>query len=87
MCHLLLDHLDRQEDAGQEVWHVQERLPPHLSVQVVPDQPPEHLSAVSESDRLLGIALGFGALRLDRLSSCTFKREAASGSSLHVEAI
>jgi hypothetical protein len=55
--HLLLDHLDGQEDAGQEVRHLQERVPPHLSVQVVPDQPPEHVSAMPEPDRLLGVAI------------------------------
>lgn len=57
MRHLLLDHLNGQKDARQEVRYLQERVPPHVSVQVVPDQSPEHMPAVSESDRLPGIAL------------------------------
>lgn len=50
--HLLLHHLHGQEDAGQEVQHVQEHLPPHLPVQVVPGQQPEHVPALQEPDRL-----------------------------------
>jgi len=52
VCNLLLHHLHGQENAGQALWDMPEPLPPHLPVQVVPDQQPEHLPALPESNRL-----------------------------------
>jgi hypothetical protein len=48
--HLLLAHLDGQEDAGQAVRDLQEAVSPHLSVQVVSVQRAKRLSSVQESD-------------------------------------
>ena len=48
VCHLLLGHLDRHADTEQAMRDLQEHVPLGLSVPVVQEQQPEHLSVVPE---------------------------------------